>query len=114
MSKSIDGGKSWSNADPITEEFGVWPGSVLMENGIIAVNYGRPGNWMMFSNNEGESWGPIIPFYHDLYPPDCSNYFSMAEIAPDILLVAYSRTDPNDTRQSEIVGTYFQVKKVEE
>lgn len=111
MSISIDGGKSWSNADPVAP-FGVWPDAILMKNGIIAVNYGRPGTWIMFSKDEGESWGPVIPFYNDLYPPDCGNYFSLAEVAPDILLVVYARTDPNDHWQSEIVGTYFHVERV--
>ncbi len=110
MSASIDGGKIWSNADPISP-YGVWPNAVLMENGLLVVSYGRPGNWMMFSKDEGKSWGPIIPFYHDLYPPDCSNYFSLAEVAPDILLVVYARTNPNNHWQSELVGTYFYVER---
>ncbi len=114
MSKSIDGGKTWSNADPVTEKFGVWPDAVELENGIIAMSYGRPGNWIMFSKNEGESWGPVLQFYNDLYPPDCSNYFSLAEVAPGILLAVYARTNPNDHWQSEIVGTYFHVKRVNE
>lgn len=112
-STSLDGGKTWSNADPIAP-FGVWPGAVLMKNGIIAVNYGRPGNWIMFSKDEGKTWAPILQFYNDLYPPDCGNYFSAAEVAPDILLVAYARIDPNDRWKSDIVGTYFQVKRVKE
>ena len=112
MSTSIDGAKNWSNADPISP-YGVWPDAVLMENGLLVVSYGRPGNWMMFSKDEGKSWGPIIPFYHDLYPPDCSNYFSLAEVAPDVLLVVYARTNPNDHWQSELVGTYFHVEPEE-
>lgn len=112
MSKSIDGGKTWSNANPVTEKFGVWPDAVQLENGIIAMSYGRPGNWIMFSNDEGESWGPVLQFYNDLYPPDCGNYFSLAEVAPNILLVAYPRTDPNNHWNSEIVGTYFHVKRI--
>jgi len=113
MSISADGGKNWSSADPITSH-GVWPNSVLMENGIIAVTYGRPGNWIMFNDGKSESWGPVIPFYNGLYPPDCGNYISMEEVAPNILLVVYSRTNPNDHWQSEIVGTYFKVKAVVE
>jgi hypothetical protein len=111
-SVSIDGGKTWSTADPISP-YGVWPNAVLMKNGIIVVSYGRPGNWLMFSKDEGMNWGPVIPFYHDLYPPDCSNYFSMAEVAPNTLLVVYARTNPNDHTQSELVGTYFYVKRDE-
>ena len=111
ISSSEDGGKTWSNVDPITSH-GVWPDSVLMENGIVAMTYGRPGNWIMFNDRKSESWGPIIPFHNGLYPPDCGNYISMDEIAPNILLVVYSRTNPNDQWKSEIVGTYFNVKPV--
>jgi hypothetical protein len=113
MSISEDEGKSWSNADPVAP-IGVFPDVVYMSNGIMAVNYGRPGNWIMFSKDQGVSWGPVIQFYHDLYPPDCSNYFSMAEIDEGILLAVYARTDQNDHWQSEIVGTYFKVMPEEE
>jgi len=113
MSISNDDGQNWSIADPITTH-GVWPGAIQLENGIIAVSYGRPGNWLMFNDNKSESWGPIIPFYNDLYPPDCGNYISMEEIFPNILLVVYSRTNPNDYWKSELVGTYFQIKRVVE
>jgi hypothetical protein len=108
MSISEDGGKSWSNADPVAP-IGVFPDVVFMSNGIMAVIYGRPGNWIMFSRDNGVSWGPVFQFYHDLYPPDCSNYFSIAEIDKDILLAVYARTDQNDHWRSEIVGTYFKV-----
>lgn len=110
MSKSLDNGKNWSMPDPISP-YGVWPNALLMDNGLMVLNYGRPGNWFMFSQDEGESWGPIIPFHHGLYPPDCSNYFSIDEIAPNVLLVVYARTNPNDHWQSEIVGTYFYVER---
>ena len=91
MAASLDGGKHWGSTDPISP-YGVWPDAMLMQNGLLVASYGRPGNWIMFSNDEGKSWGPIIPFYHDLYPPDCSNYFSMAEVSPNVLLVVYART----------------------
>ena len=110
---SVDGGKSWSIPDPITSH-GVWPDATLMKNGITALTYGRPGNWIMFNEGESDTWGPIIPFYNDLYPPDCGNYVSATEVAPDILLVVYSRTNPNDHWKSEIVGTYFNVKAMTE
>ena len=109
LTRSVDGGAHWGAADPINS-FGVWPDALLMENGLLVASYGRPGNWIMFSQDEGNSWGPIIPFHHDLYPPDCSNYFSMAEVAPNVLLVVYARTNPNDHWKSELVGTYFYVE----
>lgn len=112
MSASKDGGKTWSNAAPVND-FGVWPDALVLQNGIIALSYGRPGNWLMFSNDNGASWGPRLQFYNDIYPPDCGNYMSLTEVAPNVLFVVYSRTDPNDNTRSEIVGTYFQIKKYE-
>jgi hypothetical protein len=111
MSISNDGGASWSNADAVAP-FGVWPSAVMMKNGVMVVNYGRPGNWLMASKDEGKSWGPIFCFYQDLYPPDCGNYFSMAEVEEDTLLVVYARTNPNNHWLNEIVGTYFFVKRI--
>jgi hypothetical protein len=108
LATSLDGGESWGVPDPITP-YGVWPNALRMESGILALSYGRPGNWIMFSQDDGTSWGPIIPFFHDLYPPDCSNYFAMAEVAPDVLLVVYARVNPNDHWRSEFAGTYFHV-----
>jgi len=113
MSISDDGGKNWSCATPINTH-GVLPDAVQLENGIIAVSYGRPGNWIMFNDNRSDSWGPVIPFYNGLYPPDCSNYCSIEEVAPNILMVVYARTNPNDHWQSEIVSTCFNVKRVVE
>ncbi len=111
MSASNDDGKTWSNASPVND-FGVWPDALVLQNGIVALSYGRPGNWLMFSNDNGASWGPRLQFYNDIYPPDCGNYVSVTEVAANVLFVVYSRTNPNDHTQSEIVGTYFQVKKM--
>lgn len=41
-------------------------------------------------------------------------WLPMDEVAPNILLVVYSRTNPNDHWKSEIVGTYFNVKAMDE
>jgi len=112
MSISGDNGKTWSNADPISH-FGVWPDALMLSNGILAVTYGRPGNWIMFSRDVGETWGPVLQFFNDLYPPDCGNYFSITEIEPDIILAVYSKADTNDHWYSEIVGTYFMVKRLD-
>ena len=110
MSASNDNGKTWSNAEPVNP-FGVWPDALVLENGIIALSYGRPGNWLMFSKDDGRTWGPNLPYYNDIYPPDCGNYVSIKEIAPNVILSVYSRTDPNDNNMSEVVGTYFMVKR---
>lgn len=109
MSRSRDNGQTWSHADPIADR-GVYPTACLMKNGIIAVVYGRPGNWLTFSLDQGETWINHFCFNQTPEPNDCGNYDWIEEIAPDTLLVIYSRTDPNNCMMSEIMGTRFTVK----
>ena len=44
LSRSNDGGKSWSRADPIADR-GVWPNACLLANGVIAIAHGRTPRW---------------------------------------------------------------------
>ena len=110
LSRSIDGGKSWSHADPIADR-GVWPNARLMANGVIAVTCGRTGDWLAFSLDQGHTWIGHFCFYRGPQAYDACNYDSVEEVAPDTLLVAYARTEANDSGQSEILGTYIEVKR---
>lgn len=110
MSRSKDNGLNWSNADPIAN-LGVYPTACLMKNGVIAVVYGRPGDWIIFSADGGQTWinemclneqGPVAN--------DCGSYDWVEEVAPNILLAVYSRTSPDDCKISAIMGTYFTVR----
>jgi hypothetical protein len=109
MSRSKDDGKTWSHAEPIAD-LGVYPKVCLMANGVIAVVYGRPGDWLMFSLDQGETWVGHFCFHKGPQPYDCGSYDCIEEVAPDTLLVTYGRTDPNNYMQSEILGTYITVK----
>lgn len=110
MSRSNDGGKSWSQADPIADR-GVWPNACLMANGVIAVTCGRTGDWLAFSLDEGHTWIGHFCFYRGPQAYDACNYDWVEEVMPDTLLVAYARTEVNDCGQSEILGTYMEVKR---
>lgn len=109
VSRSRDDGKTWSHADPVADR-GVYPSNCLMENGTIAMVYGRPGDWLTFSLDQGETWINHFCFNQTPNPYDCGNYDWIEEIAPDKLLVIYCRTDPNDCLNTEIMGKYFTVK----
>lgn len=109
MSRSRDDGKTWAHADPIADR-GVYPTACLMRNGVIAVVYGRPGDWLTFSLDQGQTWIGHFCFNQGPEPYDCGNYDWIEEVAPDTLLAIYGRTDPNNCRISEIIGTYFTVK----
>jgi len=109
MSRSRDNGKTWSHADAIADR-GVYPTACLMSNGIIAVVYGRPGDWIIFSLDKGETWSDPFCFHKGPEAYDCGGYDWVEEVAPDTLLAVYSRTDPDDNMQSEIAGTYITVR----
>lgn len=110
MSRSNDDGKTWSHADPIADR-GVFPTSCLMSNGVLVVSYGRPGDWLAFSLDMGHTWIGHFCLRQGPQHTDCSYYDAVAEVAPDTLLVAYGRTDPNDSWQAELLGTFITVKR---
>ena len=110
MSRSKDNGLTWSQADPI-DDLGVYPTACLMKNGVIAVVYGRPGDWIMFSADGGQTWiNEICLNPEGPKANDCGGYDWVEEVVPDTLLVIYSRTSPDDCMISEIVGQYITVK----
>jgi len=109
MSMSNDGGRTWSNADPVADR-GICPYACLMSNGVLAVSYGRPGNWLMFSVDGGQSWIGHFQWYTGPKAWDCWNQFYIEEVAPDTLLAVYGRTDPDNPKRGEIAGTFFTVR----
>ena len=116
MSLSRDGGHSWSDADPVTDR-GVSPCVIQMQNGVIVVVYGRPGNWLMFSTDCGQTWTGHFQFYMGPKSWDAWNQCAVEEVAHDTLLVTYRRTDPAATpgtkaaRLGDLIGTTFTVKR---
>jgi hypothetical protein len=111
MSRSSDDGNTWSHADPIADR-GVMPNSCLMSNGVLALIYGRPGDWLAFSIDCGHTWVGHFCLRQGPQAIDCSHYDSIIEVAPDTLLAAYGRTDPNNCRMAEILGTFVTVRRV--
>lgn len=78
---SRDNGKTWS--EPITlEERGVDPDMVLMKNGVLACSYGRPGCNLMFSLDQGKTWG----HHRTITDLKGFNYAAIREIKPGRLL----------------------------
>lgn len=55
QSRSTDGGETWS--DPVQiAPFGVNPNAIALENGVLVASYSRPGAWIMFSTDHGQTW----------------------------------------------------------
>ena len=100
-SRSSDGGQSWSPPEQIADR-GVCPSAVTMRNGIIVCTYSRPGNWLIFSDDNGRTWKGAFQFG----PSGSTNY--ILETGPDTIQVFY---EIEDERGTSVLGTYFTVKK---
>jgi len=56
VSRSSDLGRTWTTPEILTP-FGVMPKLVLLDNGVIAMVYGRPGVQLLFcTDGKGEKW----------------------------------------------------------
>jgi hypothetical protein len=75
--RSQDGGKSWTPPEQIADR-GTCPSLITMKNGIIVCTYGRPGNWLIFSDDNGKTWKGAFQFG----ATGASNY--LLEVAPDV------------------------------
>jgi len=100
-SRSSDGGKSWTPPEQIADR-GTCPSLVTMKNGIIVCTYGRPGNWLIFSDDNGKTWKGAFQFGTE----GASNY--LLEVAPDIIQVYH---ETKDGSEETVHGTFFNVKK---
>lgn len=108
LSRSDDDGKTWSAPEPIADR-GVWPNACRMENGVLVCTYGRPGNWLAFSLDNGRTWTGHFCFYNG----PTTSYNSVEEVAPGKLLVVYDRRqlDPSGNMRNEIVGTVVTIQR---
>ncbi|MDD5523301.1 MAG: sialidase family protein [Kiritimatiellae bacterium] len=108
LSRSADDGKTWGTPQPIADR-GVWPNACRMRNGVIVCTYGRPGNWLAFSPDQGRTWAGHFWFYNG----STTSYNSVEEISPDVLLVVYDRRqlDANGNMRPEIVGTTVTLRR---
>lgn len=95
MGRSTDDGATWTLRR--MNRPGVMPKLLRMSNGVLVCAFGRPGNNLMFSLDNGETWIREIA----LTPPDIktSGYLDLIEVEPGRLLVIYDmvNTPPAST-----------------
>lgn len=111
--RSTDGGRTWSEPELLVAH-GVDPDLYLMENGVLAMTYGRPGIHIAFSADGcGHSWGWARP----IADVRSSAYTGITEIETGRLLVTYDRVDGDQPRASRredatsIWATTYQVER---
>jgi hypothetical protein len=73
-----------------------------MRNGIIVCTYGRPGNWLIFSDDNGQTWKGAFQFG----TTGASNY--ILEVAPDVIQVYHETKEGNE---ESVRGSFFTIKK---
>ncbi len=101
MSRSRDGGRTWSPVKRTGVE-GVWPDLCVLSDGVLVCSTGRPGAFIMFSTDNGETWTDHTPIDGERY----SGYTAVCELAPGELLVGYgvkNGLDPDTGRRRDML-----------
>jgi len=88
--RSSDGGLSWTPPTPISA-YGVCPVLLQMQSGLVVCLSGRPGFFLLFSDDEGQTWSPPhwVGESHGPFAKSSSGYGQLLELEPGVLGVAY-------------------------
>ena len=100
-SRSSDGGHHWTPPVQIADR-GVCPNLVVLKNGIIVCTYSRPGNWLIFSDDNGKTWKGAFQF------GTTGSYNYILEVAPDTVQVYH---EVKEGKKKIVMGTFFGVTK---
>jgi hypothetical protein len=83
---SDDGGKTWTKPTPTCPHLmNIWPTLAVLDNGVVACQYGRPGFHVTFSTNNGHTWHDRVSL-SDLHEPLITGQFDMIKAGPNRLL----------------------------
>ena len=92
VSWSSDMGKSWTQP-VLTQPYltNISPELAVLDNGVVACQYGRPGFHVAFSLDNGHTWQDRISFSH-LPEPYITGQFDMIKVGPNKLLAIGNET----------------------
>lgn len=112
---SYDGGRTWRQRCMNIE--GVFPKVIRMNNGVLVLAFGRPGNNLIFSTDGGRTWGRELA----LTPADVntSGYCDVVEVSPGKLLVVFDAHDMDldgvwlwePKKQNGLFGVFVTVRR---
>jgi len=100
-SRSHDLGKTWTLPAQIADR-GVCPNLAVLKNGVIVCTYSRPGNWLIFSADNGLTWKGAFQF------GSTGDYNYLAVVGPDAFIVFH---EVREDSGKVVYGTFFHAKK---
>ena len=114
---SVDSGVSWAAPDPISR-YGVAPQAIVIDtpqnkaaDGILALVYGRPFNFITFSLDGGISFLPEWCFFKsEAQPYDGSDYDTIVQV-PNSTTVLLVYGNSRSSYSSEVLGTYISIER---
>ena len=86
VSWSNDRGRTWTRPIPTKPHLmNIAPKLIVLENGVVALEYGRPGFHVAFSIDNGHTWQDRVSLSH-LPEPMITGQFDMAKAGPNKLV----------------------------
>ena len=110
---SRNGGKTWTTPEKSGVD-GVAPDMHLLSNGVLACSYGRPGAYIMFSEDgTGRQW----THHTCIFSGRSTYYTSFEEVSPGRLLFTFDTINTQDALNTEpansIRGVYIDVHRAQ-
>jgi hypothetical protein len=106
---SVDGGLTWTRPCPIAPH-GVKPVLLRMRSGLVACLSGRPGFFLILSDDDGKSWSTPhwVSESHGRWARSSSGYGELVETEPGVLGVAFDeyRGDGEDGKMVAVFRRY--------
>ena len=104
-------GKTWTKPVPTNPHLmNIYPTLEVLDNGVVACQYGRPGFHVAFSKDAGHTWQDRITF-SDEHVPLNTGMFDMVKVGPNRLVAIGSDSEgikvwPIDVERVKVSSVY--------